>query len=284
MIRNEPGMPAQFQGMSQGSVPDSGLGARVHEGSGFPSEIVGFQGGSNLVKGVPPLPLPAAVHSPLGYHSGFEPRSALVGAGLAQPQQGCGSACAPRVGASPQRIPGASLEVPGMRDPGVRPHYLEGPRYQEPSRQAPAAVSDGFQSADSRNHAGQGDGSKLGNQGHPRSTKGPYEFGFGSLGRVHLDPQGNVRPSGPVERPEEPAKYISEIPKLVQADLSVSAVVCGNWLARVKQIFQGLSPNAHEWFSAVESAATENYNKWLVADPVERLLLDPGSVVAVFDA
>ena len=166
----------------------------------------------------------------------------------------------------------------------MRQHYLEGPRYQEPNSQAPAAVSDGFQSADSRNHAGQGDGSKLGNQGAPRSTKGPYEFGFGSLGRVRLDPQGNVSPSGPVDRPEEPAKYISEIPKLVQADLSVSAVVCGNWLARVKQIFQGLSPNAHEWFSAVESAATENYNKWLVADPVERLLLDPGSVVAVFDA
>ena len=33
-----------------------------------------------------------------------------------------------------------------------------------------------------------------------------------------------------------------------------------------------------------QGEATENYTKWLVADPVERLLLDPGSVVAAFDA
>ena len=37
-------------------------------------------------------------------------------------------------------------------------------------------------------------------------------------------------------RPEGPAKYISEIPKLVQADLASSAVVCGNWLAQVRQV------------------------------------------------
>ena len=78
MIRNEPGMPAQFQGMSQGSVPDSGLGTKGYEGSGFPSEVAGFQG-------VPPLPLPAAAHSPPVYHSGFEPGSAQVRAGLVPP-------------------------------------------------------------------------------------------------------------------------------------------------------------------------------------------------------
>ena len=29
-------------------------------------------------------------------------------------------------------------------------------------------------------------------------------------------------------RPEEPAKYINELPKLTQVELSQSAVVCGN--------------------------------------------------------
>ena len=38
---------------------------------------------------------------------------------------------------------------------------------------------------------------------------------------------GGFGASGPLERPEEPAKYISELPKLVQTDLASSAVVCG---------------------------------------------------------
>ena len=87
-----------------------------------------------------------------------------------------------------------------------------------------------------------------------------------------------------VRNPEEPAKYIMELPKLVQADLSVSAVTCGNWWAQVKQIFTGMSPGAPEWFSSVERAATRHYNQWLVADPLGRLSLDPGGVTADFDA
>ena len=87
-----------------------------------------------------------------------------------------------------------------------------------------------------------------------------------------------------VRNPEEPAKYIMELAKLVQADLSVSAVTCGNWWAQVKQIFTGMSPGAPEWFSSVERAATRHYNQWLVADPLGRLSLDPGGVTADFDA
>ena len=84
-------------------------------------------------------------------------------------------------------------------------------------------------------------------------------------------------------RPEEPAKYISELPKLPQADLSSSAVGCGNWLAQIKQIFMGLSPSADVWYSSVEIAANQGYSQWLVADPLGRLSLDPSSVVALFD-
>ena len=90
----------------------------------------------------------------------------------------------------------------------------------------------------------------------------------------------------PVEagvKPEEPARYITELPKLVQADLATSAIVCGNWLAQIRQIFQGLSPSADVWFSSVEEAASRGYSRWLVADPLGRVGLDPASITASFD-
>ena len=84
-------------------------------------------------------------------------------------------------------------------------------------------------------------------------------------------------------RPEEPAKYINELPKLNQTELSQSAVVCGNWLAQVRQILVGLSPSATVWWRGVEGPATLAYQRWLVADPLGRLGLDPSSVVGEFD-
>ena len=84
-------------------------------------------------------------------------------------------------------------------------------------------------------------------------------------------------------RPEEPAKYINELPKLVAADLGSSAVACGNWIAQIRQIFVGISPSADAWWGSVERASTLQYQKWIVADPVDRLILDPALVVADFD-
>ena len=81
----------------------------------------------------------------------------------------------------------------------------------------------------------------------------------------------------PHERPEEPAKYISEVPKLPAMDISSSAVACGNWLAQLRQVLAGLSP------SAVEQAAAKHYQRWLIADPLDRLSLDPSGVIAIFD-
>ena len=89
--------------------------------------------------------------------------------------------------------------------------------------------------------------------------------------------------AGPTERPEEPAKYVYEVPKLPNADVSTSAVGCGNWVAQIRQIFVGLSPTASVWWSSVERAADAEYQRWLIADPLDRLLLDPGSVRADFD-
>ena len=101
------------------------------------------------------------------------------------------------------------------------------------------------------------------------------------------DPPVSLAPEAPgaraVDKPEEPAKYISDIPKLPAMDLSTSAVACGNWLAQLKQIFVGLSPSADTWWHAVEQAATRYYQKWLIADPLDRLSLDPRGVIAVFD-
>ena len=88
---------------------------------------------------------------------------------------------------------------------------------------------------------------------------------------------------GPRDRPEEPAKYVFELPKLPPAELSTSAVACGNWIAQIRQVFAGLSPSSAEWWSSVERAAGQQYQRWLTADPVDRLLLDPTTVLADFD-
>ncbi|CAE7427987.1 GIP [Symbiodinium sp. CCMP2592] len=84
-------------------------------------------------------------------------------------------------------------------------------------------------------------------------------------------------------RPEEPARYISELPKLNQSDLANSAVVCGNWLAQVRQIMVGLSMSASVWWQGVEGPATAAYRRWLVADPLGRLAVDPSTIVGDFD-
>ena len=103
-----------------------------------------------------------------------------------------------------------------------------------------------------------------------------------------LEPQGfkGLMDGGSLEvgRPEEPAKYIHELPKLQSPELATSAVCCGNWLAQVRQVLVGLSPSASVWWSLVEAAATMQYQRWLVADPLDRLLLDPSGVYADFSA
>ena len=45
----------------------------------------------------------------------------------------------------------------------------------------------------------------------------------------------------------------------------------------------GLSPSAGVWWQGVEGLATEAYQRWLVADPLGRLGIDPSSVKGSFD-
>ena len=80
------------------------------------------------------------------------------------------------------------------------------------------------------------------------------------------------------ERPEQPAKYVYE-----PSEISTSAVVCGNWIAQVRQIFAGVSSTSVVWWTSVEQASTAQYQRWLIADPLDRLLLDPSTVVAHYD-
>ena len=67
--------------------------------------------------------------------------------------------------------------------------------------------------------------------------------GFPGLGGYwDQGPQGMARAMGqPGGLPEEPAKYIVDLPKLSAADLTTSAVTCGNWLAQTRQVLVGLS-------------------------------------------
>ena len=75
--------------------------------------------------------------------------------------------------------------------------------------------------------------------------------------------------------------HLYELPKLGAADLGTSAVACGNWMAQIRQVFVGISPSSASWWMSVERAATQQYQRWLIADPVDRLVLDP--VVADLD-
>ena len=45
----------------------------------------------------------------------------------------------------------------------------------------------------------------------------------------------------------------------------------------------GLSPSATVWWKGVEGPANAAYRRWLVADPLGRLSLDPSTVVGEFD-
>ena len=54
-------------------------------------------------------------------------------------------------------------------------------------------------------------------------------------------------------------------------------------MAQTRQVFAGLSPSASVWFGSVESAANASYQRWLTADPLERLAMDPSTVMANYD-
>ncbi|OLP92179.1 putative transposon protein [Symbiodinium microadriaticum] len=198
---------------------------------------------------------------------------------------------------SPQAVSGgaASLDGTGAVDlPVASPFHSERVRSEvELLRSRPVTLDD-----DGRRAGLEIDEAALGDKGFVDSGREPdyasAEQGFrGEAPKFLILVEAERLLERDVERikemgldprlPEEPARYVVDLPKLAAADLASSAVTCGNWLAQTRQVFAGLSPSASVWFGSVESAANASYQRWLTADPLERLAMDPSTVVANYD-
>ena len=70
-----------------------------------------------------------------------------------------------------------------------------------------------------------------------------------------------------------------ELPKLVvnEQDKEISPLIAGDWLTLAGPVMRDLSANSTEWWSQVTQAASEHYQRWLLATPVERLSLRPSN-------
>ena len=137
-----------------------------------------------------------------------------------------------------------------------------------------------------RSNAGCAQGSGIGGNTVPASATGE---GTGSSGSV---PQGSsglewffdgmkralASQGGDAEgKAEEDKASQVELPKLVvsEQDKEISPLIAGDWLTLAGPVMRDLSANSSEWWSQVTSTASEHYQKWLQATPVERLSLRP---------
>ena len=58
-----------------------------------------------------------------------------------------------------------------------------------------------------------------------------------------------------------------------------SGLACGDWLVQVRPLIGDMSGGALQWWDDVLRAVTEQYNRWLLADPLQRLHLPPPAEV-----
>ena len=83
----------------------------------------------------------------------------------------------------------------------------------------------------------------------------------------------------PSSKPEEPARYITELPTLAEAtNRSQGAVLAGDWMAAIRASMTQLSPSASQWWSQITQDATTLYTRWLNSSPQERLGVKPESL------
>ena len=54
-----------------------------------------------------------------------------------------------------------------------------------------------------------------------------------------------------------------------------SGLACGDWLVQVRPLIGDMSGGALQWWDDVLRTVTEQYNRWLLADPLQRLHLPP---------
>ena len=297
--------------MSGSAMPESLLSGEVMRYDGFrevgmasmtmPAHVGTGHGPSlrDTPRGIPPPPTPpgGSLSFATAFARGMVPPPSLrlrdgSGSEAVRPREGVGGLGSRGVSEVPQGL-ASRLEAAVVE--GAVARYLEGSQWASGriggtwgaagQGSQSASIDPGFQTPRSSVLNRQFD-----KDGYPVSPGGtvirPPPGPPPDSPRPIVGESGNLGMSRGVtqwDRPEEPAKYIHELPKLPPADLSTSAVACGNWVAQVRQIFFGLSPSAVVWWSSVEKSAGQQYQRWLTADPVDRLLLDPATVRADFD-
>ena len=79
--------------------------------------------------------------------------------------------------------------------------------------------------------------------------------------------------------PEEPVKYVPELPKLEKYDPTTSSIAAGDWLFSLGPTMSSLSKNASVWWKDVVHDAQSLYGQWLLAGPLERIRLKPETLV-----
>ena len=79
--------------------------------------------------------------------------------------------------------------------------------------------------------------------------------------------------------PEEPVKYVPELPKLEKYDPTTSSIAAGGWLFSLGPTMSSLSKNASVWWKDVVHDAQSLYGQWLLAGPLERIRLKPETLV-----
>ena len=62
-----------------------------------------------------------------------------------------------------------------------------------------------------------------------------------------------------------------------------ASVVTGDWIARIGPVMRSLSPGASGWWATVMATATAFYQRWLQADPLQRLSIKTEAVNHVHD-
>ena len=84
-------------------------------------------------------------------------------------------------------------------------------------------------------------------------------------------------------RSEEPSRLVMQLPVLSISDVAEASVVTGDWLARLGPVMRSLSPGAPGWWNRTIEVATSFYQRWLLADPIQRLAIKTEAVSYVWD-
>ena len=90
--------------------------------------------------------------------------------------------------------------------------------------------------------------------------------------------------SSSFERSEEPSRLVHHLPVLqVGSNKSEASVTTGDWMARIGPIMRSLSPNAPTWWSSVTTTAATLYDRWLHANPLQKLSIKTEAVGTSMD-